>query len=475
MIKKLKWFKYEDIQKIHYLMLTWPMYSCCNDFSKFGVRNFKHSVTEVINGNSNIIIVRDEFKKTSREWLEKIKKDADWALEITKMVIEKAMEMKKIAEKVRKINLKEKSDKELYKYYFDFTQAQRWSHCGGWIGGLDYEDYLFSKYLEDYLRGKIKKKYNFSKVFITLTTPFEESAIQEEERELLKLALKSSGLEEHWKKYEWIPYMFTGPCWDKKYFKNRLNELKKLSKKEINKRLKELNEKKKEIKKDSERFIKKLKIDKKHKKMLELARSFVESKSIRKDAMSYGYYCIEKLLREIGSRLNLSLEQVQFILPLEMEEVFLKRKVPDDLSQRKKYSVFYVDGKKWKIFSGKKAKEFMKNIKIGEEKEEKLKGMCAYPGTIKGNVKIINTPSEMKKMNKGDILIARQTNPDLLPAMEKSAAIVTDIGGITCHAAIVARELKIPCVVGVKNATVVLKDGDFVDVDADHGMVRKVE
>ena len=78
----------------------------------------------------------------------------------------------------------------------------------------------------------------------------------------------------------------------------------------------------------------------------------------------------------------------------------------------------------------------------------------------------------MGKMEKGNIMVAHTTFPALIPAMKKAAAIVTDDGGITCHAAIVARELKIPCVVGTKIATQVLKDGDLVEVDADKGIVK---
>ena len=78
----------------------------------------------------------------------------------------------------------------------------------------------------------------------------------------------------------------------------------------------------------------------------------------------------------------------------------------------------------------------------------------------------------MKKMNKGDILVAVQTMPQLLPAMKKAAAFVTDIGGLVCHAAIVARELGTPCIIGTWNATKILKDGDLVEVDADEGVVK---
>ena len=75
-------------------------------------------------------------------------------------------------------------------------------------------------------------------------------------------------------------------------------------------------------------------------------------------------------------------------------------------------------------------------------------------------------------MKKGDILVSIATNPNLVSAMKKASAIITNAGGLTCHAAIVSRELNIPCIVGTKVATKVLKDGDLVEVDADEGMVK---
>ena len=74
-------------------------------------------------------------------------------------------------------------------------------------------------------------------------------------------------------------------------------------------------------------------------------------------------------------------------------------------------------------------------------------------------------------MRKGDVLVATMTKPDCVGAMKKAAAIITDEGGITCHAAIVARELGIPCIIGTKIATQVLRDGDEVEVDANKGTV----
>lgn len=79
---------------------------------------------------------------------------------------------------------------------------------------------------------------------------------------------------------------------------------------------------------------------------------------------------------------------------------------------------------------------------------------------------------DLKKVKEGDILIAQQTIPDFVPSMHKVAAIVTDLGGITSHAAMVSREFGIPCVVGTGNATLVFKDNDLVEVDADKGIAK---
>ena len=78
------------------------------------------------------------------------------------------------------------------------------------------------------------------------------------------------------------------------------------------------------------------------------------------------------------------------------------------------------------------------------------------------------------KVLRGDILIAVMTFPNFIPAMEKAAAFVTDEGGILCHAAIVSREMRKPCIIATKHATKVFKDNDLVEVDAEKGIVRKV-
>jgi len=111
-----------------------------------------------------------------------------------------------------------------------------------------------------------------------------------------------------------------------------------------------------------------------------------------------------------------------------------------------------------------------------EEKEELtakilVKGLGASPGTASGKVVILKSSNELERVKEGNVLVTVMTNPDMVPAMKRAAAIVTDEGGMTCHAAIVSRELGIPCIVGTGNATKTLRENSFITVDGSRGVV----
>lgn len=100
-----------------------------------------------------------------------------------------------------------------------------------------------------------------------------------------------------------------------------------------------------------------------------------------------------------------------------------------------------------------------------------LSGIPASPGIGTGVVKVLSSPKEIGKVEKGDVLVAPMTSPDYVPAMKKATAIITNEGGMTSHAAIVSREMGIPCIVGTKNATKLLKDNDIVTVNGSDGNI----
>lgn len=100
-----------------------------------------------------------------------------------------------------------------------------------------------------------------------------------------------------------------------------------------------------------------------------------------------------------------------------------------------------------------------------------VRGLPAAPGAASGRVRVLRTPQEGNRLQDNEILVAPMTNPDWLPAIRRAAALVTETGGMTCHAAIVARELRVPCVVGARDATTILHDGHMVTVDGARGTV----
>lgn len=109
------------------------------------------------------------------------------------------------------------------------------------------------------------------------------------------------------------------------------------------------------------------------------------------------------------------------------------------------------------------------------EPSDSLKGQTACRGLVTGTVRVVFDPHEDKGFQDGDILVTSMTRPEFVPLMKRAGAVVTNEGGITCHAAIVSRELNIPCIIGTKVATKTLKDGDQVEVDATNGIVKIIK
>ncbi len=116
-------------------------------------------------------------------------------------------------------------------------------------------------------------------------------------------------------------------------------------------------------------------------------------------------------------------------------------------------------------------KEQQESVTITEERNIIIQGLPASPGIVAGSAKVILDVSGIHEFKKGQILVTEMTAPDWVPAMKKAKAIVTNSGGMTCHAAIVSREMGIPCIVGTKKATEVIADGQDITVDAVNGVV----
>ncbi|WP_288174865.1 PEP-utilizing enzyme [Sporofaciens musculi] len=201
------------------------------------------------------------------------------------------------------------------------------------------------------------------------------------------------------------------------------------------------------------------------------------SKSFRRFAELKNFYYLDAIISELSCRFSISEKIIRFMKPEELfsiptiDEITLKK-----IELRTGKMLYYYNGKEELVLTDEwTINTINKLITKADINEGKIKGSIACSGVAYGTVHIVNKSTDIDKMKQifksGDILVSYEPNPDFIELIRKSGAIVTDQGGITCHVASVARELNIPCIVGTEFATSVLKEDDFVMVDANNGVV----
>lgn len=182
---------------------------------------------------------------------------------------------------------------------------------------------------------------------------------------------------------------------------------------------------------------------------------------------------------EAGKRLGLDIFEIgmltstEIVKYLRLSKFFPRREV----RKRMQASLLIQSGDNFKVLSGKAAKrKFRSEIFTGESvRTGKLTGTIGSKGgPVQGTAVIVYTNKDLCKVKKGQVMFTGMTRQDFVPYLRKIAALVTDEGSVTCHAAIIARELGIPCVVNTGSGTSFSKDGDLVEVDANKGIVRKI-
>ncbi|HEV3244810.1 MAG TPA: PEP-utilizing enzyme, partial [Candidatus Paceibacterota bacterium] len=194
-----------------------------------------------------------------------------------------------------------------------------------------------------------------------------------------------------------------------------------------------------------------------------------------------GLYGLLKILREVFRRQAIELALVNSLAPWEAIDVFEKDIPVAELETRMHEGFFLHITEEGKIeFAvGEEGKQYWAQVatRLSQSTSGEIKGTVASRGMARGIVHVIYDFADPKAVHfkSGDILVTAMTRPEFMPLIRKAAAIVTDEGGITSHAAIVSRELGKPCIIGTRNASQLLKDGDMVEVDAEKGIVRKLE
>ena len=142
------------------------------------------------------------------------------------------------------------------------------------------------------------------------------------------------------------------------------------------------------------------------------------------------------------------------------------------LKERFQSSAILFENGKIKLFTGHEVTNLENMLfSVGEDE---LRGTVAFQGKVTGTCRVIHDPFKAYDFNNGDILVTGMTRLEFTKFMEKASAIVTDAGGVLCHAAITAREMKIPCIVGTEKATKTFKDGDRLEIDAEKGIIKRI-
>jgi phosphohistidine swiveling domain-containing protein len=381
-----------------------------------------------------------------------------------------------------KENLSNLSKKELSSLFLKFSLIYSEDF---WYYGLmpEIANWGGEQLLTREVRKKIKKESDYVYALERLSAPENFSFFQNEELNLLKIKLEKDKIEkqkriiEHQKEYFWILNNYHhSKVLSVSYFEK---ELAKFSISEAKKKIEEINKLKSDAIKKKQQTVKKFKLPR---NIIQISRQLafcIWWQDLRKAYILQANHIIDSFIKEFSKRYNINIDDLYFYTAKELKILVQKKaQNKDEIERRKKhFLVYYTSSKDTTLFSGKKAREeFQPYLKKNIEEDIKVfGGLVVNRGIIRGEVRILSSSEESKKMKKGDILVATMTTPDFIVALKKAGAIITDEGGMTCHAAIVARELNIPAIVGTKIATQVLKNGDIVEVDANRGIVKIIK
>jgi phosphoenolpyruvate synthase/pyruvate phosphate dikinase len=197
----------------------------------------------------------------------------------------------------------------------------------------------------------------------------------------------------------------------------------------------------------------------------------------RKRGMMKQFYYIFSILHEFSKRKNIPYLTLNNMTVDEFLNFIKTGKGidPKEIERRKEALItVHTKGNKTKIIYGEDAVKIFESSKHKISEGQEIKGSIASMGkekTVRGVARIVIDPSK-DEFNDGEILVASMTRIEFVPLMKKASAIVTDEGGIACHAAIVSRELGVPCIIGTKIATRMLHNGDKIELDLTKGTVK---
>jgi len=374
-----------------------------------------------------------------------------------------------------------KIDKKIYKNFVEVIQE--------WMA-------LFMntcEAVEKYLEVKIKKTIKDEKELMLLMTPLYDSFVLEEHKSLLKL-VKDLPSEEFKKlksgirdltKYKILSkkIIFHSQKWGWAFLNYKSHTLPKENLFiehgiDLAKNFKEEYKKIKCSEKQKQAKIKILKTKPENiQKLINFLDILYKLRDQRKVFNLQVTIPIKTWLKRVAKNYDLDYEKFRWLTWEEQIQINLKNKNKflNLIKERQKSTIIFLGvDEDYSLLEGGSALK-IRTILLRQEKKKVLYGAAAYPGSATGQVIIIKSEREFSKFKKGFILVASHTTPDYIFLMKQAKAILTERGGITSHAAIVSRELKIPCIVGIHGLTGTLRNGDLVEVDANKGVVKIIK
>lgn len=456
---------------------------------------FKGTEAEVFINPSNIMDIANNLWK-------KILLNPSWCNDINKQAIRYATDFLDLNKSLTKEKIKTLKNSELWELWekgYEYTIKKQ---TFGFISSI--LDYFSNKMTNELML--VLNKYddkNTGKYYSLLTQTIEGGLTREERIDFLNMACDISRnpdektfiinsdydnlpvrlkdkLKEHANKYGRLWYFYDGPSYKEADFLNLLKE--ELQNKDICEKLQLAKVMESKVRNQKQDIYNKFPFTDKEKQLFDIATSFITTKNIEKELDSLGWSHRELLFDEIGKRLNISIDLVKKLLPTELKESLQTNHINKDLLElRFENSILEINRGIIKVYQGSEVNVFWKNFEKYLEKIEdssnviEISGQSAFPGKVDGIVRIVSNAEEANAINEGDIIVAALTNQDMIIGIKRAAAIVTDTGGITSHAAITAREFEIPCVVGTEIATKVLKNNEKIEVDADNGIVKIIK
>lgn len=446
--------------------------SLCGSMEKVVGIKFKENMTYVHNHLFEWATLEEENEKVGNFLVEKFR-DKQFSKKFFKDYRAFDKETIKTMNITDKKDFSKSSNEEIFSLFESVTNTYIKNFDWGFI--IEPMDYVMPNLIESRL---LKLGFTNSEISDILAIA-DVTFANKETQKLIKIAQQPEAkqkalLKKHAYNYRWLQSAHMGKMEISfSYFEERLEEIKS---KNLKEELNNLKNFRKNALLNKRKILKKYKIDKETKFLIKLSDVIAPPHDRRKELFLRTIYTLDSLREEIAKRFGYTKRQLE---PFEIRDIMklkdgkkIDKEYADKLSEQ---CLLYINTEKniWKYYYGQEAKEFFEKKYSPDLADiEELKGMAASPGKVTGIVKIINGFKDINKMEKGNILVSSMTRPEIVPAMKKAAAIVTNEGGVTCHAAIISRELKIPCIIGTKFATRVFKDGDLVEVDADHGRVK---